>query len=106
MDGRFQPTSPVRVIGREEMHALATSVIAALERAGLSDLRDELKSRVIDRTPAEVCESVEAGNDLHLSYKPMVELALHEIRDVARMPHLSTGHRRDRIAWAFAMAGL
>lgn len=106
MDGRFQPTSPVRVTGREEMHALSSSVIAALQRAGLSDLLDDLRHRVLDRAPAEVCESVEAGNDLHLSYKPMVELALHEIRDVARMPHLSAAHRRDRVAWALAMAGL
>ncbi len=106
MDGRFQPTSPVRVTGREEMHALSSSVAAALQRAGLSDLLEDLRRRVIDRAPAEVCDSVESGNDLHLRYKPMVELVLHEVRDVARMPHLSAGHRRHRIAWALTMAGL
>jgi hypothetical protein len=89
------------------MHALALSVIGTLERAGLSDMLVELKRRVLDRSPDELCESVEAGRDaFHLSYKPMVELVLYEVRDVARMPHLSTEHRKERISWALAMAGL
>jgi hypothetical protein len=107
MDGRFQPTSPARVIGREEMQALARSVVGALERAGLTDMLAELKRRVLDRKPDEVCDSVEASQAVFLlTYKPIVELLLYEIRDVARMPHLSAEHRRERITWAMTMAGV
>jgi hypothetical protein len=107
MDGRFQPTSPARVVGHEEMQALALSVMAALEKAGLGDMGDELKRRVLDRKPEELCESVAAGRDLfHLSYKPIIELLLYEVRDISRMPHLSTDHRRERITWTLAIAGL
>lgn len=107
MEGRFQPTSPARVIGREEMHALTYSVVGALERAGLTDMLAELKRRVLERGLEDVCDSVEAGEAvLHLSYKPMVELLLYEIRDVSRMPHLSKEHRRERITWAMTMAGV
>ena len=107
MDGRFQPTSPARVIGREEMQALVFSVAGSLERAGLTDMLAELKRRVIDRKPEEVCDSVETSESVfHLTYKPIVELLLFEVRDVARMPHLSAEHRRERITWAMTMAGL
>jgi hypothetical protein len=107
MDGRFQPTSPARVIGHEEMQALALSVVGALERAGLTDMLAELKRRVLERNLEELCDTVAAGRDVwHLSYKPIVELLLYEVRDVARMPHMSDEKRRQRIAWALAMAGL
>jgi hypothetical protein len=107
MDGRFQPTSPVRVIGREEIRALALSVAKSLEQAGLTDMLAEVKRRVLDRTPEEVCDAVEAGQAVyHLTFKPIVELLLYEVRDVARMPHLSAEHRRERITWAITMAGL
>lgn len=107
MDGRFRISSTARVIGREEMQALTLSVMASLERAGLTDMLDELKRRVLDRTPDEVCDAVEAGQAVfHLTYKPIVELLLYEIRDVSRMPHLSSEHRRERITWAMAMAGV
>jgi hypothetical protein len=107
MDRRFQPSSPARVIGREEMQALTLSVMGSLERAGLADMLAELKRRVLDRKPEDVCDAVEAGQAVyHLTYKPMVELLLYEIRDVSRMPHLSTDYRRERISWAMAMAGV
>jgi hypothetical protein len=107
MDRRFQPTSPVRVLGREELEALAGSVIRALQRAGLADVTAELRRRVLDRAADEVCESVKTSEAVfHLTYKPMIELLLYEVRDVARMPHLSTSHRRERIIWALSMAGL
>jgi hypothetical protein len=107
MDGRFQPTSPARVIGLEEMQALTLSVLGALERAGLTDMIAELKRRVLERKPEDVSDSVEAGNAVfHLTYKPIVELLLYEVRDVSRMPHLSAEHRRERITWAMSMAGL
>jgi hypothetical protein len=107
MDGRFQPTSPSRVIGREEMQALTLSVVGSLERAGLTDMLAELKHRVLERKPEDVCDTAEAGAAvLHLTYKPMIELLLYEVRDVARMPHLSAEHRRERITWAMTMAGL
>lgn len=107
MDGRFKPTSSAKVIGREEMQALTLSVMASLERAGLTDMLDELKKRVLDRTPDEVCDAVEAGQAVfHLTYKPIIELLLYEIRDLSRMPHLSAEHRRERITWAMSMAGV
>jgi hypothetical protein len=107
MEGRFQPTSPARIVGYEEMQALALSVVGSLERAGLNDMLAELRRRVLDRRPEEICDSVETGRDaFHLSYKPMVELLLYEVRDLARMPHLSAQHRRERISWAMVMAGV
>jgi hypothetical protein len=107
MDGRSEPLSPVRVVGHEEMRALALSVVGSLEKAGLTDMLGELRRRVLDLNPEALSQSVAAGQDLfHLSYKPIVELLLYEVRDVARMPHLSGEHRRERITWAITMAGL
>jgi hypothetical protein len=107
MDGRSEPFSPVRVVGHEEMQALAISVVGSLEKAGLTDMVTELRRRVLDLNPEALSQSVAAGHDLfHLSYKPIVELLLFEVRDVARMPHLSSDHRRERITWAITMAGL
>src|SRR5512134_3918134 len=83
MDGRREPTTPARVIGYAEMQALALSVVGSLERAGLADMLPELKRRLLDRRPEDICGSIEAGPAaFHLSYKPMVELALYEVREV------------------------
>ena len=84
-------TSEGRVIGRQEMLALTSSVVAALERAGLLDMLAEVKRRVMDRKPEDVCDSEETSEALvfHLTYKPIVELLLYEVRDSARMPHLA-----------------
>jgi hypothetical protein len=107
MDARVRPTVPARVIGREEMEALVSSVLGALERAGLTDMVAELQHRVLDRRPEDLSDAVETGNSvLYLSYKPIIELLLHEVRDVSRMPHLSAQHRRDRITWAITAAGM
>ena len=107
MDRHPQPTSPARVIGREEMQALALSVVGSLERAGLRDVLVEVNRRVLERTFDDVCEAEWSDRGAwRQHYKLIVELLLYEVRDVARMPHLSDDYRRERISWAMTMAGV
>jgi len=107
MDGRQRPSPAARYVGREEMQALALATVGALERAGLTDVLQDLNRRLFDRSPEEFCETTPTGDDTwQLNYKPIIELLLYEVKDVARMPHLTDEQRRERIAWAMLMAGI
>lgn len=106
MDGRQVETS-VPYAGHQQMQALAAATLHALERAGLLDAVDEVNRRVLTRERADICDvSQLEGEAPHIAYKPMIELLLHEIKHVARAPHVSAEDRRVRIEWAMTLAGV
>ena len=105
MDGR-QVETGVRYAGQHQVQTLAFATLHALERAGLRDVIDEVKRRVLDRDGATICEITTIDGEETISYKPMVELLLYEIKNVARAPHVSDDDRRVRIEWAMTLAGM
>jgi hypothetical protein len=97
----------IRYEGRQQVQTLAFATLHALERAGLQDVVDEVKRRVVDRTWEDTCDFVQTdGDSCQVSYKPMIELLLHEIKHAARAPHVTDDDRRVRIEWAMTMAGV
>jgi hypothetical protein len=107
MDGRHQVETGIRYAGQQQIQTLAFATVHALERAGLRDNVEELKRRVLDRQWEEVCDVVQVdGDNWQISYKPIIELLLYEIKHLARAPHVTAGDRRLRIEWAMTMAGV
>jgi hypothetical protein len=93
--------------GRQHIQTLAFGTLHALERAGLNDVAQDLKQRVLDRDWGEVCDVLETEPDnWTVSYKPIIELLLYEVKHVARAPHVSDEDRRIRIEWAMTLAGV
>jgi hypothetical protein len=108
MDGRHELDTGIRYAGQQQIQTLAFATLHALERAGLRDVVDELKRRVLDRDWQEVCDILQAvdSDTQQISYKPMIELLLYEVKHVARAPHVSDDDRRIRIEWAMTLAGV
>lgn len=95
-----------RVRGKREMKELALATVTTLVDADLAETVDELQARVFSRGAACLFETIELGdNEWQWSFKPMVELLLLDLQDTAALPGLSGEERRDRISWAFEMAG-
>lgn len=92
--------------GREAMRDLALSVVSALEDAELEDEILEISRRVFGRSAESLFESqvMSDGTGVY-GFKPMVELALREIRSAARAPELSAAERRRRIRWTLDVTG-
>jgi hypothetical protein len=106
MNRRDVRTSAIHA-GQLQMDALTDATLQALHRAGLADTAGELQRRVLDRGLSETCElTEEEGETPRIAYKPMIELLLHEVRHVARMPHVTASDRRARIDWAMTLAGV
>jgi hypothetical protein len=96
-----------RIHGMDEMHTLVVSAISALETARLSEEAQYLHSHVLARSPETLIETVMVEpNVFQWSFKPFVELLLHEIREVALATDLSSEARRARVRWAFDAAGI
>jgi hypothetical protein len=107
MNRRYEVDVDLNYIGRRELQALQFGTLHALERAGLADLVQHVRERVFARDSAELCDVVKTDVDCwQVTYKPMIELLLHEIRHVARALHTSEEDRRMRIEWAMTMAGV
>jgi hypothetical protein len=107
MDGPHPIDMRTRYPGQQQIQSLADATLHALERAGLHDVVDDLKLRVLDRQWEEVCDLAQIDGDAwQISYKPMIELLLYEIKHVARAPHVSDDDRRIRIEWAMTLAGV
>jgi hypothetical protein len=107
MDGRHEIDTGVRYAGQQQIQTLAFATLHALERAGLSDVMDDLKRRVLDRDWEDVCDIVPIdAESSRVTYKPIIELLLHEVKHVARAPHVSDDDRRIRIEWAMTLAGV
>jgi hypothetical protein len=95
-----------RVGSREDMRELASATFIALERAGLPDAMDQLLDRVFTLTPEQLFESaLTTGGVARWSFKPMVELLLRHIGDVAAQDTVPSEERLRRIGWAIHASG-
>jgi hypothetical protein len=104
MTGRSRRS--MRVSGRHEMEALASAAMAALREAGLIEELGLLQDRVFALGSDRLFESEQLDQDLwHWRFKPMVELLLLHLRDVARAAARSTADRRREIRWALEISG-
>jgi hypothetical protein len=107
MERRHQVNPGVSCTGKQQLQTLASATLHALERAGLEDIVEELKRRVLDRSREDVCDVVQTeGLSLQVSFKPMIELLLYEVKHIARAPHVSDDDRRVRIEWMMTLAGV
>jgi hypothetical protein len=87
------------------MQALAASAISALQHADLFEEAQYVHAQVLSRAPAALLERAVIGEHTVWTFKPMVELVLHEIKHVATAPDLPTDARREQIRWAIEVAG-
>ena len=94
----------VRVRGKGEIKALTDQVFAALQHADLSDELAQLHARVFSLDPEELFDTVLIANESVWTLKPMVELVLLHVRDVA-MSTRPVEERQHEIRWALEMAG-
>jgi hypothetical protein len=91
--------------GKQEMHDLAVATFEALEHADLRDVMDQLHTRIFAHGHEAVFETEFAGSVWQWSFKPMVELVLRHITDVARNEILTPNERRGDILAALELAG-
>lgn len=93
------------VLSRRLMTELAVGAISALQDGGFVDEIDLLCERVFRLSPDLLFDTQQGGGDAWtLSYKPMVELALLHIRDIARSDSTHE-QKQDSIRWALDAAG-
>jgi hypothetical protein len=79
--------------------------MAALYEADLVVEMELLRRRVLARGATVIFEAVADGRGgSELRYKPMVELLLRHVRDVA-LSERGRDERREEILWALEMAG-
>ena len=91
--------------GAAEMRELALSVLAALERADLADIERALHDRVFACSINALLEPYEENRVVRWRFKPMAELLLRELKQIASAPDMPAVERRRRIEWTFEMAG-
>lgn len=93
------------VLSRRQMTELAVGTISALQDGGFVDEIDLLCERVFRLAPERLFDTeLTRGSAWSLSYKPMVELLLIHLREVAR-GDTSRDERREEIRWTVAAAG-
>lgn len=86
------------------MQALAAAV-TALQESELTAEARLIDSRVLSRPPEELLEPVTVGAQTVWTFKPIVELLMHELRYIATAPGLSREERGERIRWTLDFAG-
>jgi hypothetical protein len=91
--------------GGAEMRELALSVFAALDRANLDDVAQALHARVFSREADALMEKYLENDVERWRFRPMAELVLYELKQVASMPHLALDHRRERCDLALSISG-
>jgi hypothetical protein len=94
----------VRVRGKSEIKALTDQVLAALQHAELTDELCLLHARVFSLDPDALFDTVLISNASVWTLKPMVELLLLHVRDIA-MNSGSAAERRREIRWVIEAAG-
>jgi len=87
------------------LSALAATTMAALYEADFVVEMEVIRARVLNRGRAQLFEQVldEDGSE-RLRYKPMVELLLRHVRDLATDDR-PADERRAEILWAMEAAG-
>ena len=102
--------SPIKILtGREELKEILASVIDALCEADLTEEVRVFHDRVIAQALSDysiVLDYEQVSEDtFRCKYKPMVELALLEIKTAATAPEWTKAMRKERIAEILDMAG-
>jgi hypothetical protein len=87
------------------MHELARTVFAALQDAELGDVVGEVRDRVLDRGPESVVDSAIIDGVAQWSFKPMVELLLRHVLDIAARDSVGSNQRREEISATLYLAG-
>ena len=87
------------------MRELALSALAALERADLANVARALHDRVFARSINVLLEPYEENGVVRWRFKPMAELLLRELKQLAAAQDMPLAERRRRIEWTFDMAG-
>ena len=87
------------------MQALAASAITALQHCDLLEEAKYVHSQVLARAPEALLERAVVGERTVWTFKPMVELVLHELRYIAITRDLSPEARRERVRWTLDVAG-
>ena len=94
-----------RIAGQDEMKRLTQAAVAALHDADLTDEVALLESRVFSRAADELFEAHGDRERYAWRFKPMVELLLRHLQDVAGQHRRPLDERRTEIRWAFAVCG-
>jgi hypothetical protein len=98
--------APGRVVrGKSEMRQLAMGAFIALEQADLADLVADVHARLFTRAPEDLLDVELVDGVWQWRFKPMVELLLRHIRDVAANAALPLAERQREIAWAVGIVG-
>jgi hypothetical protein len=90
--------------GQREMRQLAMLTIKALEQASLADEARARHDRVLARRPEELMDHSLNGRHKEWHFKPMVELLLREVHDIARAER-PIEERRHEVSWVLDMSG-
>ena len=91
--------------GKREMHELVRATFAALQDGELDELVHDLRVRVFGRDPDALLETTIENGVCRWSFKPMVELMLRHVLDVAAHDRRPADERRRDIAATIELAG-
>lgn len=91
--------------GKEEMHELVRATFAALEDADLPDAINVRRERVFARNPDDLLETTIEKDVCQWNFKPMVELMLRHVCDLAQNEQISAGERKLEINAVIELAG-
>jgi hypothetical protein len=94
-----------RIRGREEMHDLVKSTVVALEQAELHELVETLRDRVLARPVEQLVEATTQGDVQEWHFKPMVELVLRHVHDLAVNQALPIEHRQGEVLATLDLGG-
>ena len=101
----FAEHSTPETRGKQEMHELVRATFAALEEAELGDLVLDLRDRVFAHDPDQLLETTIENGVCQWSFKPMVELMLRHVLDLAANGRIPAHERRLEIPAAIELAG-
>ena len=95
-----------RAFGKEDLERLTQDAVDALRAAGLTDEIDLLHSRVFARKAGEIFDTTfDQQQQYALKFKPMLELLLRHVREIAGQNDRSPEDRQRQIHWAIDAAG-
>jgi hypothetical protein len=94
-----------RAFGKEDLERLTQATVEALREAELTDEIDLLHSRVFARSAGDLFETTFDRQQYSWKFKPMLELLLRHVCEIAGQDARSTEDRRTEIRWAIDAAG-
>lgn len=94
-----------RAFGKEDLERLTQATVEALREADLTDEIDLLHSRVFARNAGELFETTFDRQKYSWKFKPMLELLLRHVCEIAGQDARPTDDRRQEIRWAIDAAG-